>query len=217
MLITEFLAPSRRPASEAVWTEFGRALAAMHRAPVSGLPGVPGAAGYGWPRRTWLGATEQSPAWVDTWPELLVHRRLAPLLAAARLIRRDARPIERALIRLERDLPLAPPASLLHGDLWSGNTLVTTAPDAPETLQIAIIDPVVAVGDAWAEVGMMRLFGGFPAACFDAHREAMGGAPPDAAIRIAGARLLHELNHLVIFGGAYRRGVLATAESIVSA
>jgi fructosamine-3-kinase len=221
LLITEFLAPGERPASDGAWADFGRALAGMHTAPVSGRPGVPPAAGYGWPRPTWLGATPLAAAWADTWPELLVHRRLAPLLAASRLGGGDLRAVEGALARLERDLPATPPAALLHGDLWSGNAVVTTAAatvaPAPGTVQIAVIDPVIMVGDAWAELGMMHLFGGFPPACFAAHREAMGGAPADAAIRIAAGRLMHELNHLVIFGEAYRRGVLTTAGDIVAA
>ena len=63
------------------------------------------------------------------------------------------------LNKLEEELDALLPEgirpSLLHGDLWSGNVHGT------KDRGIAMIDPVPFYGDAYFEIGMMRLFGGF--------------------------------------------------------
>lgn len=224
ILLLEWLPPAG-PGPDA-WRRFGSGLAAMHcataDAAVRGAAGaaVRGAAGaYGWPRDVWLGRTLLRAATAPTWPELLVHHRIAPLVRAAgdagELDAADLRRLDAVCTRLERDLPPTPPASVLHGDLWSGNAHATVDDSVPGGVSVALIDPAVEIGDPWSELGMMELFGGFPRACIAAYEEAMGGRPVDADLRIAAGRLVHELNHLVLFGGMYRPGVLATATRIL--
>jgi fructosamine-3-kinase len=107
-----------------------------------------------------------------------------------------ARLLEKLLARLENWLPVQPPASLLHGDLWGGNWL-TTAQGEP-----ALIDPAVYYGHREAELAFTELFGGFPAAFYHAYEEAW---PLDAGYveRKALYNLYHLLNHLNLFGEGY--------------
>ncbi len=211
VLLLEWLAPASPDA--AAWERLGRALAALHAADPARATA---ADGYGWPAPTYLGDTAFPGATAASWPALLVDRRLEPLLRAARdgggLDARDAAVVGGALARLRAELPATPPRALLHGDLWSGNAHPTAGGDGGA--EVAVLDPAVLVGDGWAELGMMTLFGGFPDRCLEAYAEAAGGRPPDAGTRIAAARLLHRLNHLVLFGGGYRAGVVAEARAL---
>jgi fructosamine-3-kinase len=90
-----------------------------------------------------------------------------------------------------------PAASLLHGDLWSGNYSFTRN-GVP-----VLFDPAVYYGDREADVAMTELFGGFPASFYAAYRESY---PLDAGYRVRKNlyNLYHILNHLNLFGGGYR-------------
>ena len=59
-----------------------------------------------------------------------------------------------------------PVASLLHGDLWSGNYNFDCAG------QPMLFDPAVYYGDRETDIAMTRLFGGFSAVFYAAYREA---------------------------------------------
>ena len=91
----------------------------------------------------------------------------------------------------------APPASLLHGDLWSGNYAFTRAGEP------TIYDPAVYYGDREADVAMTELFGGFGPDFYAAYQ---ADYPLDVGygVRKTLYNLYHILNHLNIFGDAYR-------------
>ena len=90
----------------------------------------------------------------------------------------------------------APAASLLHGDLWSGNAA------ADESGGPVLFDPAVYHGDREADIAMTELFGGFAAAFYDAYREAWP-LDPAYSVRRDLYNLYHVLNHLNLFGGGY--------------
>jgi fructosamine-3-kinase len=100
------------------------------------------------------------------------------------------------------------PAVLLHGDLWSGNAA------ADENGQPIIFDPASYYGRREAEIGMMRLFGGFGPRCEAAYNESWPLAD-GAERRIPLYRLYHELNHLNLFGRSYYPACMATMESLL--
>ena len=89
-----------------------------------------------------------------------------------------------------------PPASLLHGDLWSGNAA------ADEHGAPVVYDPAVYYGDRETDLAMTELFGGFSKSFYAAYR---GAYPLDAgyAVRKTLYNLYHVLNHLNRFGGGY--------------
>ena len=91
----------------------------------------------------------------------------------------------------------SPEASLLHGDLWSGNYAYTRAGEP------AIFDPAVYYGDRETDLAMTELFGGFDPDFYAAYR-ADYPVDPGYDVRKNLYNLYHILNHLNIFGDAYR-------------
>ncbi len=155
---------------------------------------------FGWRRDNYIGRTPQlnrrSPSWSDFWREA----RLGPQLELARkngcgksLLRKGAQLAEAVPGLLSEH---APPASLLHGDLWRGNAgfLADGTP--------VLFDPAVYRGDREADLAMTELFGGFPQAFYSAYAEV---APPAQgyAVRKTLYNLYHVLNHANLFGGGY--------------
>ena len=94
-----------------------------------------------------------------------------------------------------------PQASLLHGDLWSGNTGFT--PEGP-----VLFDPAVYYGDREADLAMTELFGGFPVEFYSAYNE-IWPLEQGYERRKPMYNLYHLLNHLNLFGGGYLAQVKA--------
>jgi fructosamine-3-kinase len=92
--------------------------------------------------------------------------------------------------------PPEPPARL-HGDLWAGNHLVDTSGAS------WLIDPAAHGGHREFDLAMMRLFGGFGTACFDAYGERAPLADGWGE-RVALHQIAPLVVHAVKFGGGYR-------------
>ncbi|WP_163560239.1 fructosamine kinase family protein [Halomonas sp. NO4] len=156
---------------------------------------------HGWTRDNACGRTPQPNAPLADGRAFQRERRLLPLaegchaqgLLDARLRGR----IERLAGDLEAWLPDAP-ASLVHGDLWSGNVLFTA--QGP-----AIIDPAVYRHYPEVDLAMLTLFGAPSEAFFAAYWD--GDAPGDWPRRETLFQLYPLLNHLLLFGGGYRGAV----------
>jgi len=99
------------------------------------------------------------------------------------------------------------PASLVHGDLWSGNVLYT--PQGP-----AIIDPAVYRHYPEVDLAMLTLFGSPGDAFFEAYWN--GPAPADWDRRETLFQLYPLLNHLLLFGGGYRQAVINAVDKLQS-
>ena len=95
-----------------------------------------------------------------------------------------------------------PQASLLHGDLWSGNAGFTASGPV-------VFDPAVYYGDREADLAMTELFGGFPRDFYKAYNEVFP-LPAGYEKRKHLYNLYHLLNHLNLFGGGYLGQVKAT-------
>ena len=100
--------------------------------------------------------------------------------------------------------PAEPPA-LLHGDLWSGNFMVT------QTGVAAIFDPAVYCGHREMDLGMTKLFGGFDQRFYNAYNATY---PLEAGWqqRLQLTQLYPLLVHALLFGGHY----VASAKEILS-
>jgi fructosamine-3-kinase len=180
--------------------QLGRGLALVHR--------TRGPA-FGFARETFCGVTPQPNPWTDRWVEFYRTSRLDAQLRrardAGRLSAADAATIDRVIARIDRwlDEP-ADGASLTHGDLWSGNVHVTRDGHP------AVLDPAVAYAHREADLGIMTLFGGFSPRVFAAYDEAF---PLESGWRERNGlyQLYHLLNHLNLFGEAYRTGTMELA------
>ena len=187
-IVLEYLDLSGHGAQEAL----GRNLAAMHRTVRDS---------YGWHRDNTIGSTPQPNDWTDDWMEFMCERRLGHQLDLV-LQRGAPRMKERGSELLDRMPDLfsgyTPVASLLHGDLWSGNYAVTRGGEP------VIFDPAVYFGDREADIAMTELFGGFERGFYAAYNEAW---PLDAGYKVRKVlyNLYHVLNHYNMFGGGYGR------------
>lgn len=196
----EWLEPA--PPTRAMWETLGRGLARLHGAV---------APRHGFGRTTWLGATPQPNDPTEDWGDFFAARRIGHLLRlldrSGTLPESSRRVYDALFAALPARLAHAPPASLLHGDLWNGNALATTRGPA-------LIDPAAHHGDRECDLAMMRLFGGFPETVFDAYRETW---PLAAGWREREPiyRLYHLLNHQLLFGGGYGAEALATARALL--
>jgi fructosamine-3-kinase len=187
-LVLEWLPPA--PPTPAAWRALGGALARLH--------GVT-AASYGWDADNWIGSLPQHNLQTTSWAEFWVERRLRPQFASASAqlsdqARRDAAELLRAAAAL-LDAAEADGASLLHGDLWSGNVHMST--DGP-----ALIDPSSYFGHREVDLAMADLFGGFAAGFWQAY-EAEWPLLPDWRARRALYQLYYLLVHVNLFGGGY--------------
>jgi fructosamine-3-kinase len=203
LLMTAIESPIAPP-KQIAWQRFGTELAALHSA----------AAGerYGFETDNHIGSTVQPNHWCDDWVEFNAVHRIGYQLKLARdrrLLNADeAQAVQAVIDRLDRLLPHCPKPALLHGDLWSGNALPTVDD------RIALIDPACYVGDGWADIAMMKLFGGFPNAVHDAYAAHVDDQA-EIESRLLVYQLYHMLNHVNIFGKAYVGQALALAKSVV--
>lgn len=192
-LLLEDLAPAE-PAPD-YWEELGRQLALLH---AHTNPK------FGFEHDNYLGSTPQPNPWTMDGYEFFAEHRLGFQSKLGRdndrLSRAEATQVERLAARLPELVP-PQPASLIHGDLWSGNA-ISDARGQP-----ALIDPAAHYGWREAELGMTALFGGFDSRFFTAYEEAQ---PLEAGWRkrLPIYNLYHLLNHLNLFGASYRGQVL---------
>lgn len=188
-LVTEYLPLGSGRANQRT---LGRRLAILHRHTT---------AAYGWDRDNTLGTTPQPNAPSTDWPGFWREQRLGhQLQLAARngyggMLQKGGGQL---LSELDKFLSHRPPASLLHGDLWSGN--VSGLPDGTPV----IFDPAVYYGDRETDLAMTELFGGFGSDFYAAYRAEW---PLDEGYRLRKDlyNLYHILNHLNLFGGGYLR------------
>lgn len=192
-IVMEWL--GRDSSTTAVAEALGRGLAAQHRAT---------AETFGLDHDNFCGSNAQINTPADDWAMFFGERRLGYQLELARrqgrLSGRRGSRLEKLITQLGNWLPSHPPASLLHGDLWGGNWLVTAAGEP------ALIDPAVYYGHREAELAFTELFGGFPSAFYQAYQSAWP-LEPGYEERKSLYNLYHLLNHLNLFGESYGGGV----------
>jgi protein-ribulosamine 3-kinase len=188
------------------WQEqMGRSLAELHKATKTDR--------FGFSKNNYLGLSKQINSWQDDWLSFWREQRLGIQLKRLAMITDQHDPLfakgEKLMSQLDSLLAdVNEPAVLLHGDLWSGNAA------ANEHGQPVIFDPASYYGHREAEIGMMRMFGGFDTRCEAAYAEVWPLAD-GAEQRISLYRLYHELNHLILFGYNYYRSCISTIDSLI--
>ena len=155
---------------------------------------------FGWQRDNTIGSTPQSNQWHKDWVSFWQKERLGKQLALANKQGYPSKAFEQGLLLLEQ-LPqffvnYRPEASLLHGDLWSGNLGYMPKGKA------VIYDPAVYYGDRETDIAMTELFGGFSTEFYKAYQQQYP-LDKDYKIRKQLYNLYHILNHYNLFGGNY--------------
>ena len=196
-LVLPYLELSARTQSDDI--ELGHTLAALHarHSPY-----------FGWYRDNTIGTTSQVNTPHADWAAFFRDRRILFQLDLACKNGYDGA-LQELGHRLAEAVPVLlkghkPTASLLHGDLWSGNCLANN--ERP-----IVFDPAVYYGDREADLAMTELFGGFSAAFYAAYEEA---APLGSGYRVRKTlyNLYHILNHLNLAG----RGYLGQAQRMMT-
>lgn len=179
--------------------DFGRRLAAMHRA---------GAAAFGRTDRRTTGSRKLPNEPCDSWSDFYGSQRLLPLARLAQdgsaLPARAITDLERLATSLHRwDDGEAP--SRLHGDLWAGNRLIDV--DGRSWL----IDPACHGGHREFDLAMMRLFGGFGEQVFASYGE-VHPLVDGWADRVALHQIAPLVVHAIKFGGGYVSAAVAAID-----
>ncbi len=193
-LLMEDLAPASKVSH--YWEIFGRQMAALHQH--THLK-------FGFEDDNYIGSTPQPNPWSeDGYTFFAVHRlgyQAELALKRGLLSRAEADGVARIADRLP-DLVPEQPASILHGDLWSGNATTDSGG------QPAIIDPAAYYGWAEADLAMMVLFGSPARPFWQAYQE-IRPLDPGWQDRFPVYNLYHLLNHLNLFGRGYHGQVIS--------
>lgn len=185
-------------------TLLGQQLAAMHKVTVSQ---------FGWRIDNTIGSThqpnKQMPDWIEFWRQQRLAFQLE--LAAANGYGGELQILGE---RLLSDFPVLfnnyhPQASMLHGDLWSGNYGALAGGEP------VIFDPAFYYGDREADMAMTTLFGGFGADFYAAYNSAW---PLDDgySVRKTFYNIYHIINHLNLFGGGYHGQAIGMMQKVLS-
>ncbi|MFL6122896.1 fructosamine kinase family protein [Actinophytocola sp.] len=184
--------------------EFGRGLAALHRAGADAF----GVAPPGGPVDAWIGLAPMRNATGARWPEWYAEYRVLPYLRTAvdQGVLRDPGPIETVCARIGELAGPAEPPARLHGDLWSGNVLWAD--------RVWLIDPAAHGGHRETDLAMLHLFG-----CPHLDRIVAAYDESDPLAdgwreRVPLHQLFPLLVHTVLFGGGYGAQAVAAARSL---
>lgn len=164
---------------------------------------------FGFHHNNYCGSTIQNNVWVDNWISFYREKRLSHIIGLIRetqFLSSAELDIYNALLnKLEFLIPEHSVPSLIHGDLWSGNYMITE--NGP-----SLIDPASYYANREMEFGIITMFGGFSSHFYKAYNEVFP-LEDDWMERNNLYQLYHILNHYYLFGGAYGQQALRVASS----
>ena len=167
---------------------------------------------FGFYHDNYCGDTSQNNTWTTNWAEFFRDNRLGFLL---KMIQRDRslpvsemRVYDKLLQKIPELLPASSEPALIHGDLWSGNYMITEKGPA-------LIDPASYYADREMEMGIMTMFGGFSSRFYEAYNH-IYPLSPDWRERNRLYQLYHVLNHYFLFGGGYQNQAISIANYFVT-
>lgn len=178
------------------WRRSGERLAQLHQQRVDSSYG--GAAST-----TLFLGTLELPTPTGTLADVMAEGRILPLVhACGTTLGPLRRRLEAWLMSFEWP---AEGAVWVHGDLWAGNLLHSA--EGP-----VLIDPCAQVSERSMDIAMMRLFGGFPTAFWEAYKST-APIPVEVEEALPAWRLVFLLAHIAMFGRSY---LPATADALAA-
>ncbi len=198
MLVMEYIETGHR--SKDFFKEFGRQFAEMHLVQQEGI---------GFYEDNFIGANPQintplskvtTPS-LSAWCEFYFQKRILYQLHLSERKGYVTKELSKAVSQIENLLfkileGSEEPASVLHGDLWSGNFIID------ENGSPCLIDPAVYYGHREADLAMTRLFGGFNDEFYSSYQKRYP-LKEGWQDREAIYKLYHVFNHLNLFGHSY--------------
>lgn len=192
VLVLEYIKSSGK--ASGFWEDFSNSLSRLHNH---------NSDHFGLDHDNYIGSIPQSNKPHSDWKSFFIEERLERQIALAL----DNNRIDHSTIKNFRSMyrhlddffPVEKP-SLLHGDLWSGNYMVSAEGKA------CIIDPAVYYGHRLMDLGMSKLFGGFSHKFYEAYNESH---PLEKNWREAVeiCNLYPLIVHVNLFGGGYLNSV----------
>ncbi len=171
------------------WRSMGRQLAQMHQHRTND--------NFGWDTNNTIGSTPQINNWMDNWADFFAEQRIGYQLRLAKRKGGNFPDTNQVIAAVRAKLAdRKPEASILHGDLWSGNADIT------RDGKPVIFDPATYFGDRETDIAMTELFGGFPNAFYQGYNQ-QWQLDPGYKQRKSLYNLYHILNHFNLFGGGY--------------
>ena len=172
------------------WSNLGRQLAQLHLIQFNK---------FGHQKDNFIGSLPQSNKEHATWSSFFEHERIRPQIKLANqsglLLTNDMNNFELLFKKLNSILPNSK-ASMIHGDLWSGNIICGLNQNP------FLVDPSYAQADREMDIAMSKLFGGFDKVFYDSYNEIFT-LEKSFNERIQLLQLYYLLVHLNIFGNSY--------------
>ncbi len=157
---------------------------------------------FGFKVNNYIGSTKQINTFNHSWPEFFFNQRIMfqyQLLEKKHLIdmefKNQFKNLEEITYKLLSSKRIK--ASLLHGDLWSGNYMFSTNNKG------VLIDPAVYYGDREVDLAMTQLFGRLPNNFYQAYNE-INPISNQFKHKCTLYNLYHVMNHWNIFGDSYK-------------
>ncbi|MDX1352969.1 MAG: fructosamine kinase family protein [Thiomicrorhabdus sp.] len=173
---------------------------------------------FGWFEDNYIGHTLQKNQWQFNWVDFYGQQRLQPQLELAQL-----RGAHNTMFELGQQLIAAlpfwfehytPKASLLHGDLWGGNSAFVIDEHNKNSSEAVIFDPACYYGDRETDIAMTELFGGFSQAFYEGYND-LFPLDVDYPKRKPLYNLYHIINHFNLFGGSYEQQAIKIMQNLL--
>ncbi|MCE3278911.1 MAG: fructosamine kinase family protein [Bacteroidetes bacterium] len=187
-LVLEYIEAGSK--TSASFREFGRLFADMHSHTNKY---------FGLDQDNYIGSLKQTNSFHSSWSEFFIEERLRKQLKLAfddRKVNSAMNVLFEKLFKKMDNLFPSEKPSLLHGDLWSGNFMISKE-NTP-----CIFDPAVYYGHREMDIAMTKLFGGFDDSFYRAYNEHF---PLENGWkeRIDLCNLYPLMVHVNLFGGSY--------------
>lgn len=174
--------------------KFGKQLAKLHLVTTKE---------FGFDTDNFIGNLPQSNQKHKDWATFYAKERLVPQFTMAlenNLLSTKEIPKETEIIKVIDNFCENKTPSLLHGDLWSGNFLIS------QNGKPYLIDPAVYYGHNEVDIAMTRLFGGFSPTFYKAYHDVIPKSNYyEDCIQLY--QLYYLLVHLNLFGSSYYNSV----------
>jgi len=158
---------------------------------------------YGSNKNNFIGSLKQNNAWYSNFTDYYLESRLYPqyTLARDKGFLSGTKDVEETFRNMCEAVP-DEKATLLHGDLWSGNYMINDIDKA------YLIDPSISYGHREMDIAMMHLFGRPSELMMHTYHERLP-LQPNWRDRMDIFHLYYLLVHLNIFGHSYESQVLS--------